>query len=237
MTAAKKSVCKDPKEFHLDKSQISELIELGKFNQNDIFYDLGSGDGGIVIDVVKNTKVKKAIGIEIDEWYYEEARKKAIEQIHNKKDLKRIDFWRGYYDLTDTVDDKEYVFNYKDATVAFASLVEDDDDVNFYKHRLNWKKVRIIKKDMPMVGFKSVANRENPDCWFFLMKPPHKRITNQKEWIRSVSNDFDALDDLYDYYYGQWFRRCIKLGENETVANREATQHLLTLELLISERF
>src|SRR5947209_1981319 len=110
----KKPGCEDPNEFQLDEPQIAELIALARFNRSDIFFDLGTGDGGVVIDIVNDTNVKMAIGVEINEWYYKEARKNAIERIRKHKDLKRIDFWRGYYDLTDTLDDKEYVFNYKD---------------------------------------------------------------------------------------------------------------------------
>src|SRR5947208_13947288 len=97
---SKKSECENPNEFQLNERQIAELIALARFNRKDMFFDLGSGDGGVVIDVVKKTTVKIAIGVEMNEWYYEEARKNVIERIHKRKDLKRIDFWKGRYDNT-----------------------------------------------------------------------------------------------------------------------------------------
>ncbi len=225
----------DPNDFQLNKFQIKEMIRLAGFRRNDVFVDLGSGNGGVVIEVVKNTPIRKAIGIEKRNWYYNKARKNAFQKIHKVKDLERIDFWKGSY-YNDDMDDKNYLFNLKEATVVFASIVEGEDDMDFYKDRLDWKKVRIIKKDIPLVGVESISNRTDPDCWFFLMKFPFKRV-RLDDWIKSVSNDFDTLDDLYGYYYGQWYNRIIQLGESEAKARKEATSHLLNLETLVTEKF
>jgi cyclopropane fatty-acyl-phospholipid synthase-like methyltransferase len=48
----------------LEKKQIEKIFDLININQNDVLYDLGSGDGKIVILVSKKYKIKTC-GIEI----------------------------------------------------------------------------------------------------------------------------------------------------------------------------
>jgi len=51
----------------LEPEIVEEVIKLAELKENDIFYDLGSGDGRIVIAAALRG-VKKAYGIEIDSW-------------------------------------------------------------------------------------------------------------------------------------------------------------------------
>ncbi len=44
---------------------VRKMLELAGAGPNDIVYDLGAGDGRIVIIAVREFNVKKAIGIEI----------------------------------------------------------------------------------------------------------------------------------------------------------------------------
>ncbi|MEM1634283.1 MAG: hypothetical protein QW714_00975 [Nanopusillaceae archaeon] len=50
--------------FPLPKNTIRKMLRLAKVNEKDILYDLGSGDGRVLIIAVKEFNVKKAIGIE-----------------------------------------------------------------------------------------------------------------------------------------------------------------------------
>ncbi|MFH7903701.1 MAG: SAM-dependent methyltransferase [Candidatus Aenigmatarchaeota archaeon] len=50
--------------FPLPKNTIRKMLRLAKVNKNDIVYDLGSGDGRVLIIAVKEFGVKKAVGIE-----------------------------------------------------------------------------------------------------------------------------------------------------------------------------
>lgn len=50
--------------FPLSKNTIRRMLKLAKVNKNDILYDLGSGDGRVLIMAVKEFNVKKAVGIE-----------------------------------------------------------------------------------------------------------------------------------------------------------------------------
>jgi len=44
------------KPFELNDKQIAELISLADFKKGDIFYDLGCGEGKVVIEVAKVAK-------------------------------------------------------------------------------------------------------------------------------------------------------------------------------------
>lgn len=47
---------------------VKKMLELAKVKPGDVVYDLGSGDGRIVIAAVKDFKVSKAVGIDIDPY-------------------------------------------------------------------------------------------------------------------------------------------------------------------------
>jgi len=45
---------------------VKRMLELAEVGPNDVHYDLGSGDGRIVIAAVKDFKAKKGVGIDLD---------------------------------------------------------------------------------------------------------------------------------------------------------------------------
>lgn len=47
------------------ESVVSEMLKLAQVSQGDVLYDLGSGDGRLVITAVKEFKAQKGVGIEI----------------------------------------------------------------------------------------------------------------------------------------------------------------------------
>ena len=47
---------------------VSGMLKLAGAGPNDVVYDLGSGDGRIVIAAARDFKVKKGIGIDLDPW-------------------------------------------------------------------------------------------------------------------------------------------------------------------------
>lgn len=47
---------------------VQKMLELAKVKEGDVVYDLGCGDGRIVIAAVKNFKASKAVGIDIDPY-------------------------------------------------------------------------------------------------------------------------------------------------------------------------
>jgi protein-L-isoaspartate O-methyltransferase len=46
---------------------VKRMLEMAEVNENDVLYDLGSGDGRILITAVQQFKVKKAVGVEVRE--------------------------------------------------------------------------------------------------------------------------------------------------------------------------
>ncbi|MBY0532737.1 MAG: class I SAM-dependent methyltransferase [Xanthobacteraceae bacterium] len=52
---------------------VKRMLELAKVGPDDIHYDLGSGDGRIVIAAVKDFKAKKGVGIDLDPQRIREA--------------------------------------------------------------------------------------------------------------------------------------------------------------------
>ena len=55
---------------------VDKMLELAEIKKADVLYDLGSGDGRIVIRAAKKYGVR-AVGIEMDNWLLDKARKDA----------------------------------------------------------------------------------------------------------------------------------------------------------------
>jgi cyclopropane fatty-acyl-phospholipid synthase-like methyltransferase len=55
---------------------VDKMLELAEVKKGDVVYDLGSGDGRIVIRAAKKYGIK-AVGIEMDSWLLDKARKDA----------------------------------------------------------------------------------------------------------------------------------------------------------------
>ena len=55
---------------------VDRMLELAEVKKGDVIYDLGSGDGRIVIRAAKKYGVK-AVGIEMDSWLLDKARRDA----------------------------------------------------------------------------------------------------------------------------------------------------------------
>ena len=56
---------------------VNRMLEMAEAGPNDIHYDLGSGDGRIVITAVRDFKVKKGVGVDIDPVRIKEANTNA----------------------------------------------------------------------------------------------------------------------------------------------------------------
>ncbi len=58
---------------------VKAMLELGGVGKEDVVYDLGCGDGRIVVSAVKDFKAKKGIGFDIDPDKIKESRANARE--------------------------------------------------------------------------------------------------------------------------------------------------------------
>ncbi len=56
---------------------VKDLLWLAEVGTNDVVYDLGSGDGRIVIAAVRDFRARKAVGIELNRQLVQESREKA----------------------------------------------------------------------------------------------------------------------------------------------------------------
>lgn len=209
----------------LNSKQVKILLDFANMGKRDVFYDLGSGTGRIVLEAVRQTSVRKAVGIEAEREYHEKARQSAINLL-SKKDLKRIDFWLGEFGNENA---GCYDYDVSDATVVYSSLNEHEEDTDYYKQQFKKKRVKIITKDLPLVGYESIANREQGDCWFFLMRYPFRRVRSKRRWIRSVLGKDSTMKDVHAYYRKQL--------TNREINRKDAIDSLLDLKKLVNKRF
>ena len=56
---------------------VNRMLEMAQAGPDDIHYDLGSGDGRIVVTAVRDFKVKKGVGVDIDPVRIKEANQNA----------------------------------------------------------------------------------------------------------------------------------------------------------------
>lgn len=154
--------------------EIINMFRLAELRRNDVFYDLGSGHGRVIIMAIIHGKVKRAIGIEQDADRFCRSRSIA-KNLLSKKNLKRIDFLCGWSDE----------FEISDATVVYESHDPFDDEDKLYKDSFKNKEVRIIKKHLPLIGYLPIrAHRDKKNSWFFLMKSPLQkyRTRSKSKW-------------------------------------------------------
>jgi ribosomal protein L11 methylase PrmA len=115
---------------------VEAILELAKINSQDILYDLGSGDGRILITAAKKYG-SRGIGIDIDPHRIEQAKQKALKNCVDKK----LQFYQQ--DL--------FSSNFRDATVIFIYLLPH---LNLRLRPQLWKQLKpgtkIISRDFDM---------------------------------------------------------------------------------------
>ncbi|MBV6623664.1 MAG: class I SAM-dependent methyltransferase [Rivularia sp. (in: Bacteria)] len=115
---------------------VEAILELAQINSKDIFYDLGSGDGRILITAAEKYGTR-GIGIDIDPVRIKQARQKALKSSVGKK----IEFYQQ--NLFDS--------NFADATVIFIYLLPH---LNLRLRPQLWQQLkpgtRIVSRDFDM---------------------------------------------------------------------------------------
>ena len=207
--------------FELPESAITSLLKLAELKSSDRFVDLGSGTGAVVLEVVRQTEVKTAIGVEIEKKGHEAARRRAIENL-SADQLRRADFWYGDIHSED--------FDYGKTTVAYNSFEEDEEEVHFYRERFVHRRLRVLKKDLPLVGYESSMAVRMGQPWLFRIDFPLHRVRSKSEWAHLVLDRRGAsVDDVYDYY-----RRTLS---ERGITKKEIALALNQLERLVISRF
>lgn len=214
----------------LTSRRIEILLNFANLKQDDVFYDIGSGRGEIVRTAFRKYKVKKSIGIELLKSLYRISIKKTLNSFSNNPIGEGIEFWYGDFSSCDN--EKYYIYNITNATVIFNSLDPTKEEENFYKTQFPTKKIRIIKKDMPLIGYlpKSI-NKEDRLMWFYLMETPLLKKTKSKtKWFKSILNNPNSTEeDFFKHLKKQWKKRGIY--ESDIKEGIEDLKEMINLEL------
>jgi cyclopropane fatty-acyl-phospholipid synthase-like methyltransferase len=73
---------------------VTAMLQMANVGKNDIVYDLGSGDGRIVIAAVKEFGAKRGVGIELDAARVQEAVALAKQAgVHDRVEFRRQDLF------------------------------------------------------------------------------------------------------------------------------------------------
>ncbi len=93
---------------------VDAMMKLGKVGKDDVVFDLGCGDGRIVITAVKKYNAKRGVGVDLDPDRIKEANANALRAGVEKK----VEFR------------KENVFNIKDLSEATVVCLYMSDELN-----------------------------------------------------------------------------------------------------------
>jgi len=146
--------------------EITRLFNFLKIKKNNVFCDLGCGDGALCIKSI--SRVRKAIGIECDEKRYLTAKNKT-----EKNDNIRI--YKGIYTH------KKSINRIKDATVFYCVNGECVD----FLQNLD----KSVKKGTLYIQYGLPPCPIMPEFklgWYYIMKTPFKMANSENEWIRSL---------------------------------------------------
>ena len=91
----------------IKRKSIKSLLAWGGLSPDDIFYDLGCGDGRVLISAICDFRVQKAVGYEVAPWPYLET-KFAVYLAGLRKDISifRKDFFEA------NLSDASFVYTY-----------------------------------------------------------------------------------------------------------------------------
>lgn len=205
--------------YELPATSIRTLLRLADLGPSDTFADLGSGTGSIVIDSVRTTRVCRAIGVEIEASNREKARLTAIQAL-TRDQLKRADFWMGDIYSED--------FDYSEVNAVYNSFEEDEDEVDFYRRRFRPGHLKVMKKDLPLIGYEPSRAAREGRVWLFRTDFPPTRIRKKSEWARlALGRPAVSMDDVYDHYREILSKRGISRRDTELALNQ--LEHLVIL--------
>ncbi|MCI0565402.1 MAG: class I SAM-dependent methyltransferase [Nitrososphaera sp.] len=208
------------KPYELKHKAIRQLVKLAGIKKNDVFYDLGCASGKVVIELAKNRKIKRAVGVDNDPTEFPKAWLRAFRELRANR------LWYVDFRLADIQD-----FQYGDATVIYQGTDEDTDTVSEYSKRLGSNKVRIITKDLPLVGYlPEKSNQPKNSQRLFITEYPLTRASELSKWIKSILGNSGTVDMLYRYYYGRVLSHYPNQKQDASLAVRD-------LKRLVIHRF
>lgn len=128
------------------------VFKLLNLNEGDIFYDLGCGDGRVVVEAAKRFPVKKAVCIELRRELAEEARRRARrEGVDNVVHVVEADFFK---------------VNLSEATAIYMYLLTSVNEALKPKLKRELKPgTRIVTLDFPIPGWEPVKTMQTEGAW------------------------------------------------------------------------
>jgi SAM-dependent methyltransferase len=161
----------------LRNRHIRKMLRLAEANENDVFYDLGCGAGQLCIIAVKEFNVKRAVGIDVHKGRV----KRARESVRCAGLQKRISIRYGLFENA----------NFKDATIVYNGLMEEEDTLEKYESTLR-KGCRLITLASPPVSL--MPNKT--DYPFYLMNFPFTKASTNDEWASAVLLKQTTFEEL-----------------------------------------
>jgi hypothetical protein len=199
--------------------QIRAMFRMAGLSEKDVYFDLGSGHGRTVRIAAAEFKVKRAVGIEQLPERFCQARALAKQHL-TKRQLASVDFWLQSMDESTPTG----------VTVAYYGLDREGHEAGFFKKFFGKRRVRIILKDLPVLGYAPVAiSRQSRTTWFFLMSYPLTKhvVMSRDEWAKSILGPSATICDVYKYYDRQL--------KSRDIIDRKASVNLL--KRLVSKTF
>ncbi|MCE4611727.1 MAG: methyltransferase domain-containing protein [Desulfurococcales archaeon] len=128
------------------------VFKLLNLNDGDIFYDLGCGDGRVVVEAAKRFPVRKAVCIELRRELAEEARRRAKrEGVDNRVYVVEADFFK---------------VNLSEATAIYMYLLTSVNEALKPKLKRELRPgTRIVTLDFPIPGWEPVKTMQTEGAW------------------------------------------------------------------------
>jgi SAM-dependent methyltransferase len=78
-----------------DEKVVAAMLKMADVKEGDVVYDLGCGDGRIVISAVKDFKAKRGVGIDIDPERLKDCEKRMKDEKLTDGQIKKLTFKQG----------------------------------------------------------------------------------------------------------------------------------------------
>jgi len=172
-----------------------KMLELAELRPSDAFFDLGCGNASILIYAVKHFHIRKAVGIERNPVRYRIAHQHVEEESLTER-------------ITILNQDK-YESDLSRADVVLSMHPEHDEDYDLLFSTKLRSGARLIKHDLPLLGF----DYEAEDYPFYLMRFPVKRMKSPSAWAsRVLGRPVKSVEELwwelihyqYEKAYNTW---------------------------------
>jgi len=138
---------------------VEKMLEMAELHEDDILYDLGSGDGRILITAVKKFGIKKAVGVEVREDLVKTS----------KEEIKKL----GLEDKITIIHGDLYKVPIKDADVVTLFLTTSANERLKPKLESELKKgARVVSHDYEIIGWKpvKVVNLGQHTIYLYIIK-------------------------------------------------------------------